>query len=104
MPGGLNARGWRSRSGGRDCWTPNDGFWVGMGQESRVRKGYSDEMRNYTPKRNSFGRSWPVLRFGKRWSNEAGGWSCVSRSTGLTCKNRRGHGWWLGRFFGYRIF
>ncbi len=30
--------------------------------------------------------------------------TCSSRSNGLTCKNGIGHGWWLGRCKGYRIF
>lgn len=29
---------------------------------------------------------------------------CVSRRTGLTCTNARGHGWWIGRYHGYRLF
>jgi hypothetical protein len=29
---------------------------------------------------------------------------CNSRSSGLTCQNARGHGWWLGRYVGYRVF
>ncbi|MGZ6285275.1 MAG: DUF6636 domain-containing protein [Ktedonobacterales bacterium] len=46
--------------------------------------------------------SAPVLRFGRamRLSSVV----CRSRSTGLTCVNQRGHGWWLGRYVGYRLF
>jgi len=44
----------------------------------------------------------PVLNFGRRW--RAAGFACTSRTTGLTCVNRVGHGWWLGRYKGYRLF
>jgi hypothetical protein len=36
-----------------------------------------------------------VLAYGTTWSR--GGFRCVSRSTGLTCTNARGHGWFLSR-------
>ena len=36
-----------------------------------------------------------VLAYGKTWSR--GGFRCVSRATGLTCTNTRGHGWLLSR-------
>ena len=39
--------------------------------------------------------SAPVLPYGKNWSR--GGFTCMSRTTGLTCKNRAGHGWFLSR-------
>ena len=29
---------------------------------------------------------------------------CTSRRTGLTCSNRDRHGFWLGRYRGYRVF
>jgi len=52
-----------------------------------------------------------VLRFGQNWtwSFDRRGfgtlyYSCSSRTNGLTCNNQAGHGWWLGRFKGYRIF
>jgi len=32
------------------------------------------------------------------------GFWCTSRRTGLLCWNRVGHGWWLGRYRGYRTF
>jgi hypothetical protein len=37
----------------------------------------------------------PILRYGRRWSR--GGISCVSRTTGLTCRNRSGRGFVLAR-------
>jgi hypothetical protein len=36
-----------------------------------------------------------VLAYGRRWS--AGGISCSSATTGLTCRNRSGHGFFLSR-------
>lgn len=37
----------------------------------------------------------PVLQYGRTWAR--GGFTCTSRSTGLTCRNRDGHGWFLSR-------
>jgi len=36
-----------------------------------------------------------VLAYGASWSRS--GFRCVSRATGLTCTNTRGHGWLLSR-------
>ena len=36
-----------------------------------------------------------VLAYGASWSRS--GFRCVSRATGLTCTNTRGHGWFLSR-------
>lgn len=79
------------------CWTPNDGFTVTMYRSGRVTKEYSRPNKGY---HDVVGR---VLRFGQWWAVR-GYWSCVSRRTGLTCRNRAGHGWWLGRYKGYRLF
>jgi len=102
------------------CWTPNDGFTTYIAHDSTsrdLRKRY--EGRNL--KRTPAGGRYPLLRFGKsfRWRcrtvsrSFADGCSsargttvfrCTSRSTGLTCVNRKRRGFWLGRFIGYRIF
>ncbi|MFN2467204.1 MAG: hypothetical protein ABR521_03615 [Gaiellaceae bacterium] len=79
------------------CWTPNDGFTItlysGGGRPSHY---YSATNRNYAA-------TAPLLGFGGRWA--AGqGFSCSSASTGLTCTNNTGHGWWLGRYRGYRTW
>jgi hypothetical protein len=79
------------------CWTPNDGFTVWMTPDGRPHKAYVKTNRNYTPK------PWKLLAFGKM-KNFADDWSCVSRRNGLTCTNGGGHGWWLGRYVGYRVF
>jgi hypothetical protein len=78
------------------CWTPNDGFTVYMGERGRARKMY------HRPNRGLHDAVGRTLRFGQRWATV--GFYCVSRGTGLTCTNRVGHGWWLGRYRGYRLF
>ena len=42
-----------------------------------------------------------VLRYGSRWAHA--GFSCRSRTKGLTCRNRRGHGFFLSRQHSYRF-
>jgi hypothetical protein len=37
----------------------------------------------------------PVLRYGRTWRK--GGFTCVSRRTGLTCRNLRRHGFFVSR-------
>lgn len=37
----------------------------------------------------------PVLPYGRTWSR--GGFTCTSRTAGLTCRNLDGHGWFLSR-------
>jgi hypothetical protein len=44
-----------------------------------------------------------ILLLGKVWQLP-GYLTCVSRATGLTCTNKTGHGWWLGRARGARLF
>jgi hypothetical protein len=79
------------------CWTPNDGFVVRMSNTGPVLpKEYVPVLRGHTPKTHR------VLRFGQGIGMR--GITCHSRGSGLTCRNRSGHGWWLGRFVGYRNF
>lgn len=106
-----------------ECWTPNDGFTVWMRHDGRVRRTYdrSNKWRYARSiRRLTFGRSWwgsedglrvdeagnPYLEYREGIGSPRGTvlYRCTSRSTGLTCRNRAGHGWWLGRFRGYRIF
>jgi hypothetical protein len=42
-----------------------------------------------------FDKRSPTLRYGQTWRR--GGFTCTSRSTGLTCRNPSGHGWVLSR-------
>lgn len=78
------------------CWTPNDGFTVAMTNRSAATKRYVAANRGF------HGYAGRTLRFGQSWAIL--GYRCTSRSSGLTCTNRAGHGWWLGRYRGYRIF
>jgi len=92
------------------CWTPNDGFTLWLDVAGLPRKSYdTDNKWNYS---GSVG----LLGFGQNyWANanykQGTGigrgrvlFRCRSRSNGLTCTNRAGHGFWLGRFRGYRVF
>jgi hypothetical protein len=94
-----------------ECWTPNDGFSVRLtAHGGRPKYGYWNWNKwLYSPSRLlGFGQSW--------WSNsdskQGFGTSprgmvhfrCRSQASGLTCRNRKGHGFWFGRFRGYRIF
>jgi hypothetical protein len=71
------------------CWTPNDGFTVSMSVRGSARKRYAVGNRGLVQ------NLAPVLRFGR--SERLGSFVCHSRRSGLTCTNRRGHGWWLCR-------
>jgi hypothetical protein len=42
-----------------------------------------------------YSRSAPVLRYGRTWKR--GPFTCTSRRTGVTCRNSRGHGFFLAR-------
>ncbi len=101
------------------CWTPNDGFTVSVAFDEPSanafwRKAYRGANRGRTP------RGYRLLRYGhtrrvycdvsgKSVDNCLGGGSdvaftCTSRRSGLTCRNRVGRGFWLGRYVGYRLF
>jgi Family of unknown function (DUF6636) len=80
------------------CWRPRDGLTLTMYRRSKPGKNI------YAPNRGYYdpfpGR---LLRFGRTWK-VVGYWRCVSRKTGVTCTNSAGHGWWLGRSRGSRLF
>lgn len=86
------------------CWTPNDGFTVRMYADGRVSKSYQKANRNFKDK--FFAAD--LLGYNKWWFHMTSvadlKYACVSRTNGLTCKNRDQHGWWIGRYRGYRIF
>ena len=42
-----------------------------------------------------------VVPYGARWSR--GGFTCLSRKTGLRCRNRSGHGFFLSKQHSYRF-
>lgn len=105
------------------CWTPNDGWAVEINWRARrARTAYYTKrppivhsygiLKGYRPR----GRT---LHFGQRWvwrcatmshADRCGvregpiAFRCVSRTTGLTCTNAADHGFWIGRFRGYRLF
>lgn len=87
------------------CWTPNDGFTVGMTTHGRPTKQYvaaNEGLRDrfFAKRLLNYRQSWRFDLFGY----EPVTFTCTSLSTGLTCRNLAGHGWWLGRFSGYRLF
>jgi hypothetical protein len=86
------------------CWTPNDGFTVRMSPAGRVSKEYVTSHRGYRDR--FFAKR--LLPFGRHWNFRIAYvgqiYHCSSKATGLTCWNQAGHGWWLGRYRGYRIF
>jgi hypothetical protein len=79
------------------CWRPADGLTLDMKREGRAQKHVRPVNRSYFDP--APGR---LLRFGQ--TRRFAGYSCVSRSVGLTCSNRSRHGWWLGRLHRSRLF
>jgi len=79
------------------CWTPNDGFTVTLYTTRRPEHFYYAGHRDYY-------KAVRVLPFGYRVSYGAGTIACRSTTGGLTCTNPAGHGFWLGRYHGYRVF
>ena len=52
--------------------------------------------------RHAYEDAAPTLRYGRMWGSfKVIG--CKSTKTGLTCKNRRGHGWTIGKV-SYKLF
>jgi hypothetical protein len=51
--------------------------------------------RGHFARAHSQGQPVSVLGYGKAW--KGGGLRCVSAFTGLTCKNKNGHGFYLSR-------
>jgi hypothetical protein len=80
------------------CWRPSDGRTFSMKRLGRASRRIDAHNRGYYDP--APGR---VLRFGRSWK-VPGYWKCISRSGGLTCTNHAGHGWWIGRARGSRLF
>ena len=75
---------------GLTCWRPRDGYTVAMHVTGRPISGYQ------YANRRSYEDASPILRYGTKWgSYQVIG--CRSTAAGLTCKNRRGHGWTIGK-------
>jgi hypothetical protein len=79
------------------CWRPGDGLTLDMTRGNLPRRRLSTVNLGYHAIEGQ------ILFFGKVWRFPRY-WKCVSRATGVTCTNRAGHGWWLGRVRGSRLF
>ena len=94
------------------CWTPNDGYTIELRDARRppAARYVAKNKWHYEPatRRLTFAQDWWLNRAGHEGTGRTGRGDvlirCASRSNGLTCTNRHGHGFWLGRFRGYRIF
>jgi hypothetical protein len=94
------------------CWTPNDGFTIELRDVNRrpSARYVAKNKRHHesSTRRLTYRQEWWLNRAGREGTGTAGQGNvlirCASRTTGLTCTNRRGHGFWLGRYRGYRLF
>jgi hypothetical protein len=94
------------------CWTPNDGFTIELRDtDRRPSARYVAKNRwHYEPstRRLTYRQDWWLNRAGQEGTGTAGLGNvlikCASRTSGLRCTNRHGHGFWLGRFRGFRLF
>ena len=99
------------------CFMPSDGLSIFMYPTGRVpRDGDRHRFSHALVKNPAYGRFKPrdfnrksggLLQFGFHWTERQAFWvhyACESERTGLTCRNRSGHGWRLGGFRGNRIF
>ncbi len=78
------------------CWRATDGRSIAMLPTGRALVSPDTNTKGLHQDRA------PVLQFGRTWHRLA--YRCTSRRLGVTCTNRSGHGWWLGRYHGYRLF
>jgi hypothetical protein len=81
---------------GLTCWRPRDGYTVAMHVYGKPIAGFQ-----YT-NRHAYEDAAPTLRYGKMWGSFRV-IGCKSTRTGLTCKNRRNHGWTIGKV-SYKLF
>jgi hypothetical protein len=104
------------------CWRPIDGWWASIEWNGRrARKGIYDtfpQIVHRITKLKGYAPAARVLRFGERWRLRCGNpghyrtckgrgvtaFTCSSARTGLTCRNAAGHGFWIGRARGHRLF
>ena len=85
-----------SRPLGLTCWRPRDGYTVAMHVYGKPITGFQ-----YV-NRHAYEDAAPTLPYGKMWGSfQVIG--CKSTQNGLTCKNRRGHGWTIGKV-SHRVF
>jgi hypothetical protein len=79
------------------CWRSRTGLTLVM--QGRGRPSFDTLRRS----RNFFEDSAPPLRIGHTWRFKRL-FTCTMADKGLTCKNTAGHGWFMGRTDGYRVF
>ena len=85
-----------SRPLGLTCWRPRDGYTVAMHVYGKPITGF--QYLN----RHAYEDAAPTLRYGRMWGSFRV-IGCKSTQAGLTCKNRRGHGWTIGKV-SYEVF
>jgi hypothetical protein len=93
------------------CWTPNDGYTITMlgfpiGNGEGVARNTDRPRRFRSDERMNRGRLLSGARYLAEGAVEReGALTCVSRRSGLDCRNAAGHGWDLPRYLGLpRIF
>jgi hypothetical protein len=77
----------RTRFGGKRCAEGDIGHAFGMTANGRARALCVSD--------TAIEPRAPVLAYGA--TRRDGPYACTSRPSGLTCKNRKGHGWMLSR-------
>jgi hypothetical protein len=104
------------------CWTPRNGLWLAIAWNGRrAEKGAATtfpQIAHGLTKLLGYRPRAAVLGFGRRWRLRCAdpgdvatcrgrgvvAFTCTSARTGLTCRNAAGHGFWLGRPRGSRVF
>lgn len=104
------------------CWNPRNGLWLTITWSgTRADKGAATtfpQIAHGLTKLQGYRPAAPVLGYGRRWRlrcAEPGdvatcrgrgvvAFTCTSLRSGLTCRNAAGHGFWLGRPRGSRVF
>jgi hypothetical protein len=92
------------------CWRSRNGFTVFL-----YPRGGAERRGNERALKGTYMTAGRVLPFGQQWwwkKSESGigtaprglFYWCFNRTTGLTCANRVGHGFWLGRTRGVWLF
>ena len=89
------------------CWAPRSGVTFEMSPSDKPsrkfykpHKGYHDGWSAMV--RLGFGHEW-AFDFNPRGAGRLH-FLCFSRRAGLTCRNRAGHGWFIDRKAGSRLF
>jgi hypothetical protein len=108
----TNLAGVKPFTSSLNCWRPRDGFTMTM--EPTGKPLFGPLAANRGPVESLLLERW-LLRFGETWwGNQAEQqgrgvgkgrvlFRCKSRMSGLSCRSRSGHGFWLGRVRGHRV-